>query len=355
MDSSIAPSPQPSSADDSTGDGRSTLMPDTAQRGTMKAIVHERYGSPDGVAFAEVDTPVIEDHQVLVRVHASSVNPAEWYRVMGPFFARFDSGLRRPKSPAIGADLAGRIEVVGRDVTEFKPGDEVFGTSGGSWAEYAPAREPRLVRKPPNVSFEEAAAVPVAALTALQAVRDHGRIQPGQKVLINGASGGVGTFAVQIAKVFGAEVTAVCSTGNVDMVGSLGADRVCDYTREDFTRSGERHDVMLDVAGSRSFLQFRRVLTPEATVVMVGAPMSAKGLGPLKHLFGTRVFALGRSQTVTNFLAKIEKEDLEFMRELLEAGKVRSIIDRRYDLSQVPDALRYLGTTHARAKVVITM
>jgi NADPH:quinone reductase-like Zn-dependent oxidoreductase len=345
----------PTSADGSTSVSRSAHMPATARRGSMKAIVQQEYGSPDGVVLREVETPVIQDHQLLVRVHASSVNPAEWYRVMGPFFARFGNGLRKPKSPAIGADLAGRIEAVGRDVTEFEPGDEVFGTSGASWAEYAPAREVRLVRKPANVSFEEAAAVPVAGLTALQAVRDHARIQPGQKVLINGASGGVGTFAVQIAKVFGAEVTAVCSTGNVDLVGSLGADRVCDYTREDFTRSGERHDVMLDVAGSRSFLQFRRVLTPEATVVMVGAPMSAKGLGPLKHLFGTRVFALGRSQTVTNFLAKIEKTDLEFMRELLEGGKVRSVIDRRYDLSQVPDALRYLGTTHARGKVVITM
>jgi NADPH:quinone reductase-like Zn-dependent oxidoreductase len=251
--------------------------------------------------------------------------------------------------------LAGRIEAVGKDVEEFQPGDEVFGTSGGSWAEYAPAREARLVRKPANVSFEEAAAVPIAGLTALQAVRDHGRIQPGQKVLINGASGGVGTFAVQIAKSYGAEVTAVCSTINVDLVGSLGADRVCDYTHEDFTRRGERHDVMLDIAGSRSFLEFRRALTPEATVVVVGAPMSNKGLGPLKHIIGTRLISIGRSQTVTSFIAKIEKEDLAFMSELLAAGRLRSVVDRSYELSQVPDALRYLGTTHARGKVVITM
>jgi NADPH:quinone reductase-like Zn-dependent oxidoreductase len=320
----------------------------------MKAIVHDRYGA-DALELRDVDKPVIEDGQVLVRVHASSVNPAEWYGVHGPFFVRFQNGLRRPKSTTVGADLAGRVEAVGKDVTEFQPGDEVFGTSGGSWAEYARAREPRLVRKPANVSFEEAAAVPVAGLTALQALRDHGRVQSGQKVLINGASGGVGTYAVQLAKSFGAEVTAVCSTRNVELVRSLGADRVVDYTQEDFTRSGERHDLMLDIAGSRSFPEFRRALTPEATVVMVGAPMSAKGLGPLKHIIGTRLASIGRSQKVTFFVAKIEKDDLAFMSELLAAGTVRSVIDRRYELSQVPDALRYLGTTHARGKVVITM
>jgi NADPH:quinone reductase-like Zn-dependent oxidoreductase len=320
----------------------------------MKAIVHDRYGL-EALELREVDRPVIEDDQVLVRVHAASVNPVEWYRVHGPFFARVGGGLRRPKSPSIGADLAGRVEAVGRDVKDFQPGDEVFGTSGGSWAEYAPAREARLARKPANVSFEDAAAVPVAGLTALQAVRDHGRIQPGQKVLINGASGGVGTFAVQIAKSFGAEVTAVCSTRNVELVGSLGADRVVDYTHEDFTRRGERHDVMLDVAGSRSFLAFRRVLTPEATVVMVGAKMSNKGLGPLKHIIGTRVLSIGRSQKVTFFVAKIEKEDLAFMSDLLEAGKVKSVIDKRYELSEVADALRYLGEGHAQGKIVITI
>jgi NADPH:quinone reductase-like Zn-dependent oxidoreductase len=322
----------------------------------MKAIVSERYGPPDALVLREVDKPVIEDHQVLVRVHASSVNPADWYRVTGPYFARlFGGGLRRPKQAQVGSDLAGRVEAVGRDVKELGPGDEVFGTTLGAWAEYAPAREPRLAPKPANVSFEEAAAVPVAGITALQALRDHGQVQPAQKVLINGASGGVGTFAVQIAKFFGAEVTAVCSTRNVDMVGSLGADRVCDYTREDFTRSDERYDVMLDIAGSRSFSEFRRVLTPEATIVMVGAPMSNKGLGPLKHLIGTRVTSIGRSQKVINFVAKIEKDDLAFMSELLEAGKVRSVIDRRYELSQVSDALRYLGERHARGKVVLTV
>lgn len=350
----MEPGTTPASEQQSTRGGADAPEPRVAQRGTMKAIVHESYG-PDGLALREVEIPAIEDHQVLIRVHASSVNPAEWYRVHGPFFARAQNGLRRPKSRTIGGDLAGRIEAVGRDVTEFKPGDEVFGTSGSAWAEYSRAREPRLVLKPANVSFAEAAAVPIAGLTALQAVRDHGRIQPGQKVLINGASGGVGTYAVQLAKVFGAEVTAVCSTRNLEIVGSLGADRVCDYTREDFTRIGERYDVMLDIAGSRSFREFRRVLKPEATVVAVGAPMSNKGLGPLKHIIGTRLFSTGRSQTVTNFLAKIEKDDLAFMAELLEAAKVRSVIDRSYELSEVPDALRYLGTTHARGKVVITV
>src|ERR687896_1166019 len=210
----------------------------------MKGIVAERYGPPDALELRNVDKPVIADDQVLVRVHASSVNPAEWYRVTGPYFARlFGDGMRKPKSSAVGADLAGRVEAVGKDVEEFQPGDEVFGTSGAAWAEYTPARAVRLVRKPAKVSFEEAAAVPIAAITALQALRDHGQVQAGQKVLINGPSGGVGTFAVQIAKSFGAEVTGVCRTRNVDMVRSLGADRIVDYTQEDFTRRGERHDL----------------------------------------------------------------------------------------------------------------
>jgi NADPH:quinone reductase-like Zn-dependent oxidoreductase len=322
----------------------------------MRAIVHKAYGT-DGLELREVDLPVVEDDQVLVRVHASSVNPVEWYGASGPLFVRImgRSGLRKPNSPAIGADLAGTVEAIGRDVEDLQPGDEVFGTSGYSWAEYAPARESRLARKPANVSFEEAAAVPVAGLTALQAVRDHGRIQPGQKVLINGASGGVGTYAVQIAKCFGAEVTAVCSTRNVDQARSLGADHVVDYTQEDFTRRDQRHDVMLDIAGSRSFLRFRRVLTPKATVVTIGAPMRNKGLGPLRHIVGTRVLSIGRSQTAKFFVAKIERDDLAFMGELLAAGKVRSVIDRRYELSQAVEALDYLGTTHARGKIVLTV
>ena len=324
---------------------------------TMKAIVHERYGMPDVLELRDIDLPAITDDQVLLRVHASSANPAEWYGVTGPYFARlFGSGLRAPKSTKVGADVAGVVESVGKDVTEFQPGDEVFGTSGGAWAEYAPAREVRLVRKPANVSFEEAAAVPIAAITALQALRDNGGVQPGQKVLINGASGGVGTYAVQLAKVLKADVTAVCSTRNVDLARSLGADRVVDYTKEDFTRLGERHDLMLDIAGSKPFRKFRRVLTPKATVVIVGAKFpSNKGLGPLTHIIGTRLGALGRSQTAKFFVAKINKEDLGFLGELLGAGKVRSVIDRRFELSETADALRYLGEGHARGKVIITM
>ena len=321
----------------------------------MKAIVHERYGRPELLELRDVDKPVVEDDHVLVRVHASSVNPVEWYGVTGLYFARIGNGLRKPKGPTVGADLAGRIEAVGRGVTELQPGDEVFGTSGGSWAEYAAARPEKLARKPASLSFEEAAAVPIAGITALQALRDHGHVEPGQKILINGASGGVGTFAVQLAKAFGADVTAVCSTRNVEQARSLGADRVVDYTQEDFTNRGERHDLMLDIAGSRSFLACRRALTPEATLVVIGGPMKYRGLGPLPHMAGTMVKSRGRSQKVVFFVAKINTEDLGVLKELLEAGKVRSVIDREYPLSEAPEALSYLGEGHARGKVVITV
>jgi NADPH:quinone reductase-like Zn-dependent oxidoreductase len=333
----------------------SVPTPVTAQPRTMRAIAFYRYGRPDVLELRDVDMPVIEDDQVLVRVQASSVNPVEWYGVTGPYFARIGQGLRRPKSASVGGDLAGRVEAVGRDVQDLQPGDEVFGTSGGSWAEYAAARGARLAPKPANLSFEEAAAVPVAGITALQALRDKGEIQPGQKVLINGASGGVGTFAVQIAKAFGAEVTGVCSTKNVDLARSLGADHVVDYTQEDFTQLGERHDLMLDIAGSRSFFDFRRALTPKATVVLVGGRMTYRGLGPLPHLLGTLLKSRGRSQTVRFFVAKITTEDLAFLRELLESGKVTPVVDRTYQLSEAAEALRYLGEGHARGKVVITV
>jgi NADPH:quinone reductase-like Zn-dependent oxidoreductase len=256
----------------------------------------------------------------------------------------------------VGSDVAGRVEAVGRDVEDLRPDDEVFGTAvGGSWAEYAVARAERLAPKPANLSFEEAAAVPVAAVTALQALRDKGQVQPGQMVLINGASGGVGTFAVQLAKSFGAQVTGVCSSRNVDLVRSLGADHVVDYTQQDFTELGERHDLMLDIAGSRSFLDFRRVLTREATVVMVGGQMTYRGHGPLPHFIGTFLKSRGRSQRVTLFVAKATKEDLGVLRELLEAGTVKPVIDRKYLLSQASEALAYLGEGHARAKVIITV
>jgi NADPH:quinone reductase-like Zn-dependent oxidoreductase len=324
----------------------------------MKAAIRERYGPPDVVEPREVERPRIEDHQVLVRVHASSLNPADWYDIAAPPFVRVigGGGLRRPKDRRVGSDLAGRVEAVGSDVTEFQPGDEVFGTGAGAWAEYAAAREVRLVPKPANVSFEEAAAVPIAALTALQALRDHGQVKPGQKVLINGASGGVGTYAVQIAKALGADVTAVCSTRNVEQTRSLGADRVVDYTQEDFTQLGERHDVLIDIAGSQPFRKLRRVLTREAKVVLVGAKFPGTGLiGPLGHVIRTRLASVGKSQTVKFMIAKISKEDLDAMRELLDNGQVKSVIDRTYELSQVDDALRYLGEGHARGKIVITM
>jgi len=322
----------------------------------MKAIAHVHYGRPPhALELRDADRPVPEDDQVLVRVAAASVNPVEWYGVTGPYFARMGQGLRDPKSTLVGGDLAGRVEAIGKDVTAFQPGDEVFGTGSGAWAEYAVAGEEKLAPKPAGASFEEAAAVPVAGLTALQALRDKGEVQPGQKVLINGASGGVGTFAVQIAKAFGAEVTAVCSSGNVELAQALGADRVVDYTQEDFTRLEERHDLMLDIAGSRSFLACRRVLTPEATVVLIGGPMTYRGLGPLPHLGGTMLKSRGRSQTVKFFVAKINTEDLVVMKELLEAGKVRSVIDRAYPLSEAPEALSYLGEGHAKGKIVITV
>jgi NADPH:quinone reductase-like Zn-dependent oxidoreductase len=322
----------------------------------MKAIAHVRYGRPPAaLELRDVDQLVPEDDQVLVRVHASSVNPVEWYGVTGPYFARMGPGLRNPKSPLVGGDLAGRVEAVGKDVKVLEPGDEVFGTGRGSWAEYAVAGEEKLAPKPANVSFEEAAAVPVAGLTALQALRDKGEVQPGQRVLINGASGGVGTYAVQIAKALGADVTAVCSTGNVEQARALGADRVVDYTQEDFTKLEVRHDLMLDIAGSRSFFAFRRVLTPEATVVLIGGPMTYRGLGPLPHLGGTMLKSRGRSQTVKFFVAKINTADLVVIGELLEAGKVSSVIDREYPLSEAANALDYLGEGHAKGKVVITV
>jgi NADPH:quinone reductase-like Zn-dependent oxidoreductase len=321
----------------------------------MRAILHDRYGRPDVLELRDVDKPAIDDDQVLVRVHASSVNPVEWYGVSGPYFARFGNGMRRPKDQTVGADLAGTIEAVGRDVESLQPGDEVFGVSGASWAEYTLARADRLAKKPRNLTFEEAAAVPVAGITALQALRDKGQVQAGQKVLVNGASGGVGTFAVQLAKVFGADLTAVCSTGNVEQARSLGADRVIDYTKEDFTKLDIQHDLMLDIAGSRSFLECRKVLTPEATVVLVGGRMTYRGLGPLPHLGATILKSRFRSQKVTFFIAKITTEDLMFLADLLESGKIRSVIDRTYPVGDAPAALAYLGEGHARAKVVITV
>jgi NADPH:quinone reductase-like Zn-dependent oxidoreductase len=324
----------------------------------MKAAVRNGFGlPPDVVEVREIDKPVPADDEVLVRVRAASLNLADWYAVTGrPWVGRTQMGLLKPKSNRLGVDFAGQVEAVGKDVGQFRPGDEVFGGRDGAFAEYVCVREERvLVPKPDNVTFEQAAAVPVAAITALQGLRDKAQLQPGQKVLINGASGGVGTFAVQIAKALGAEVTAVCSTGNVDTARSLGADHVVDYTREDFTRSDERYDLMLDVAGSRSWSACRRVLTPQATVVMVGGPKTNRLLGPLGHVVEFRLAALRSSRKVVFFIAKLNKPDMEVLRELLETGKVSPAIDRRYELNEIADALRYMGEGHCRAKVVITV
>ena len=323
----------------------------------MKAIVYERYGPPDVLELREVDKPVVGDDQVLVRVHATSVNPVDWHIMTGaPYMVRMMAGVLKPKSEFLGVDFAGTVEAVGRDVTKFQPGDEVFGARDGAFADYVCVREDRAVaKKPAGVTFEQAAAVAVAAITALQGLRDKGQIQPGQKVLINGASGGVGTFAVQIAKSFGAEVTGVCSTRNVDTVRSIGADHVIDYTQEDFTRSERRYDLLLDVAGSRSWSDYRRVLDERATLVVVGGPKGNRWIGPLSQAVKLRLSSLaGSRRVVAPFLAKIKKEDLVVLRELLESGSVTPVIDRQYELSEVPEALRYLGEGHARGKVVIT-
>jgi NADPH:quinone reductase-like Zn-dependent oxidoreductase len=323
----------------------------------MKAAVRDGFGSPDVVELREIEKPTPADDEVLVRVRAASVNPADWYDVTGtPWVGRPQMGIFKPKSNRIGVDFAGTVEAVGKDVTQFRPGDDVFGGRSGAFAEYVCVREERaVVPKPANVTFEEAAAVPIAAITALQGLRDKGQLQPGQKVLINGASGGVGTFAVQIAKALGAEVTGVCSTRNVDLVRSLGADHVVDYTQEDFTRRDERYDLVLDVAGSRSWSECRRVLDPQATLVIIGAPKGNRLLGPLSHIVTVRLAAMRSSQKTVFFVAKFSKEDMVVLREFLAAGRMTPVIDRRYELSEIADALRYLREGHAQGKVVLTV
>lgn len=321
----------------------------------MKAIVFTQYGSPDVLQLQDVEKPTPKDNEVLVKVRASSVNPAEWYAMSGLFIARLMGGsLFKPKETRLGGDYAGVIEAVGKEITQFKPGDEVFGARSGAFAEYVCVRN-IIIPKPANITFEQAAAVPTAAITALQGLRKHGQIQAGQKVLINGAAGGVGTFAVQIAKALGAEVTGVCSTRNVALVRSLGADDVVDYTREDFTRRGKSFDLVLDNAGSRSWAEYKRVLTPQAKFVIVGGPKGNPWIGPLSHVLKIKLATLGASQKVAFFIADFDREDMNFLRELLESGKVKPVVERTYPLAEIKDAMRYLGTGHAQGKLVLTM
>jgi NADPH:quinone reductase-like Zn-dependent oxidoreductase len=323
----------------------------------MKAIVYHEYGSPDVLELREIDKPVVEDDEVLVRVRAASANPADWHFMRGqPYIMRPQSGLRRPRNSVLGRDISGQVEAVGKDVTRFRPGDEVFGdVETAGFAEYRCVTEGFLGPKPANLTFEQAAAVPLAALTALQGLRDAGQVQPEQKVLIIGASGGVGTFAVQIAKWLGADVTGVCSTRNVEMVRSLGADHVIDYTQEDFTQSGQKYDLIFQLAGTRSPSDCRRALTPKGTLVLSSGESDGRWIGPVDRIIKAVALSPFVSQKLGSFLAKPNEEDLQFLKELIEAGKVKPVIGRRYPLSEAPEAIRYLEEGHARGKVVITV
>lgn len=322
----------------------------------MKAIVATKYGSPDVLNLEEVEKPAPKDNEVLVKVRAASVNAGDWHLLRAdPFLARLAFGLLRPKYKVLGADIAGQVEAVGENVTHFQPGDEVFGDlSGdgfGGFAEYVCASEDTLALKPADTSFEEAAAVPSAAATALQSLRDKGQIQQSHKVLINGASGGVGAFAVQIAKSFGAEVTGVCSTSKLDMVRSIGADHVIDYTQEDFTKNGQRYDLILAANGHHPISDYKRALSPTGTYVMSGGSgaqmFQAMLLGPMISMTGDK--------KMSNLLKKPNNKDLVVLKELLEAKKITPVIDRTYPLADVPEAIRYLEDGHARGKVVITV
>jgi NADPH:quinone reductase-like Zn-dependent oxidoreductase len=323
---------------------------------SMKALVARCYGAPDVLALEPVAKPIPADDQLLVKVHVAALNPVDWHSMRGsPYIMRLTSGIGSPKDTRVGVDFAGTVEAVGKDVTRFKPGDEVFGGAGGSVAEYVVVRESRGVAlKPGNVTFEQAGSVAVAALTALQGLRDHGGIKPGQKVLINGASGGVGTFAVQIAKHFGAEVTGVCSTRNVELVRSLGADHVIDYTQQDFAQSAERYDLILDNVANRSLADLRHVLEPTGTLVIVGG---AKGdwIGPLVPPLKAAILQPFVEQKMGMFIAKLEQSDMQLLGELMQAGKVTPVIDRRYAFAEAAKAMEYLETGRARGKVIVNV
>jgi NADPH:quinone reductase-like Zn-dependent oxidoreductase len=332
------------------------MLPQVTVPPTMKAAVFHRYGPPEQIEVKEIATPTVDDDGVLVRVRAASLNALDWRVMRGsPYVGRLmGMGLRRPTTSIPGVDLAGEVVEVGRDVREFRPGDAVVGNRGRACAEYVLGKERHFVRKPARLTFEQAAAIPVAGLTALQGLRDVGRLRPGQKVLINGSSGGVGTFAVQIAKALGAEVTAVCSTRSVDIVRSIGADRVIDRTREDFTRSGQRYDVLFDVAGDRSLSACRRVLTREGILVIAGGSY-ARWLGPITRML--QALLLGRfvSQRLAPYISKSSKDDLLTLIELIEAGKLTPVIDRTCPLSETAQAIRYMEERGAQGKVIITI
>jgi NADPH:quinone reductase-like Zn-dependent oxidoreductase len=331
-------------------------QPLPAEGPRMKAFMLRCYGSPEVLRLEEVPKPTPGDDEVLIQVHATSVNPTEWHRMRGsPYFVRLSGGFGAPEDPRISGDAAGVVAVAGKNVTRFKPGDAVFGRASGAFAEYALMREDRAALKPENVTFEQAAAVPVAAVTALQALRDRGRLREGQHVLINGASGGVGTYAVQIAKLLGAEVTGVCSTRNVELVRSLGAAHVVDYTRDDFTQDTRRYDLIVDNVGSRSLSDLRRVLKPDGILVIVGAASRDPWIGPMLGPISASVLSRFVDQEMGMIMARMNASDLEVLAELMRDGKLTSVIDRRYTFNDFPAAIAYLEEGRARGKVIVNL
>ena len=322
----------------------------------MRAVTYCEYGPPEVLTIENLEKPDPNDDQILVRVRAAAVNPLDWHFMRGtPYIARMSMGLRVPAATRLGVDYAGVVEAVGKNVTQFKPGDEVFGGRSGALAQYVTARADRaVVHKPANITFEQAAGVSVAGITALQALRDKGRIQPGQRVLINGASGGVGTFAVQIAKSFGAHVTGVSSTRNVELVKSLGADHVIDYTRENFTEGAERYDLIIDNVANHSLSKVRRVLKPNGTYIMVGGP-SGRWIDPLPRALGAMMYSKFVEEDMRFFISELKKEDLALLADLIAAGKVKPVVDRQYPLDSIRPAMAYLETGRARGKVVLTV
>lgn len=323
----------------------------------MKAIVRDAYGPPDVLELRDVDKPGIADDEVLVRVRAAGVDRGVWHVMTGlPYPIRLAGfGLRAPRNPVIGSDVAGVVEAVGKDVTRFRPGDEVFGIGRGTFAEYARALEDKLAPKPANLTFEQAAAVAISGLTALQGLRDHGKVRPGQEMLVIGASGGVGTYAVQIAKAFGARVTGVCGTAKAEVVRSIGADRVIDYTREDFAEGGHRYDVILDVGGNSTLARLRRALTPEGTLVITGGEGGGRWLGGTDRQLRALVLSRFVGQKLGTFISKENHEDMIVLKDLIEAGEVTPVIDKTYPLAEAPRAVRYLAEGRARGKVVVTV